>query len=62
MARSRSRGSAKLDALRQTGTLHPHPKLVTDPLFQSQPFFDARDLMQAVMLQKFSKSDSTEVE
>lgn len=46
MARSKQRGPAKLDALRQTGTLHPHPKLVTDPLFQSQPFFDARDLMQ----------------
>lgn len=46
MARSQSRGPAKLDVLRQTGTLHPHPKLVTDPLFQGQPFFDARDLMQ----------------
>ncbi len=46
MARSKQRGPTKLDALRQTGTLHPHPKLVTDPLFQSQPFFDARDLMQ----------------
>lgn len=38
--------SGKLDVLRQTGTLHPHPQLVTDPLFQEQPFFDARDLMQ----------------
>lgn len=38
--------SAKLDALRHSGTLHPHPQLVTDPLFQDQPFFDARDLMQ----------------
>lgn len=38
--------SSKLDALRQTGTLHPHPQRVTDPLFQGQPFFDARDLMQ----------------
>jgi transposase len=38
--------SGKLDALRHTGTLHPHPQLVTDPLFQGQPFFDARDLMQ----------------
>jgi transposase len=46
MNRPKTRGSAKLDALRQTGTLHPHPQLVTDPLFQGQPFFDARDLMQ----------------
>jgi len=46
MARSKQRGPTKLDALRQTGVLHPHPKLVTDPLFQGQPFFDARDRMQ----------------
>lgn len=46
MPRSRQRGPAKLDVLRQAGTLHPHPQLVTDPLFQSHPFFDARDLMQ----------------
>lgn len=46
MTRSKARGPAKLDALRQTGTLHPHPQLVTDPLFQDQPFFDARDLLQ----------------
>jgi len=46
MARSKQRGPSKLDTLREAGTLHPHPKLVTDPLFQGQPFFDARDLMQ----------------
>jgi len=46
MPRSQSPGSVKLDALRQSGTLHPHPKRVTDPLFQGQPFFDARDLVQ----------------
>jgi len=46
MSRSKSRGPAKLDALRETGTLHPHPRLVTDPLFQDRPFFDSRDLMQ----------------
>src|ERR1051326_338929 len=46
MPRSTSRGPAKLDALRHTGTLHPHPKSVTDPVFQDQPFCDARDLMQ----------------
>jgi transposase len=46
IARSKPRGPAKLDALRQIGTRRPHPQLVTDPLFQSHPFFDARDLMQ----------------
>ena len=46
MPRSKPRGPAKLDALRETSTLHPHPRLVTDPLFQGQPFFDSRDLMQ----------------
>lgn len=46
MPRSKQRGPAKLDALRQTGTLHPHPQLVADPLFQGHPFFDARDLLQ----------------
>jgi transposase len=46
MARSKSRAPTKLDALRQTGTLHPQPQRVTDPLFQDQPFFDARDLLQ----------------
>jgi len=46
MARSKAHGPAKLDALRQNGTLHPHPQLVTDPLFQGHPFFDARDLLQ----------------
>src|ERR1017187_1883414 len=40
MARSKSRAPTKLDALRQTGTLHPQPQRVTEPLF------DARDLLQ----------------
>lgn len=46
MNRSKPRGPVKLDTLRQSGTLHPHPQRVTEPLFQGQPFFDARDLMQ----------------
>lgn len=46
MSRSHTRRPAKLDTLRQNGTLHPHPQGVTDPLFQGQPFFDAHDLMQ----------------
>ena len=33
-------------ALRQQGTLHPHPEQVTDELFLTNEFFDARDLVQ----------------
>jgi len=36
----------KLSALRQSGTLHPHPQHVTDPLFAQHDFFDARDTLQ----------------
>ena len=37
----------KLEALRQSHTLHPHPDEVRDPLFTSgSPFFDPRDLVQ----------------
>ena len=37
---------AKREALRRQGTLHPHPKDVTDALFRSHEFFDPRDLVQ----------------
>src|SRR5215831_5747533 len=33
-------------ALRQEGTLNPHPEQVTDELFRTHQFFDARDLVQ----------------
>ncbi len=36
----------KAHALRETGTLCPYPEKVTDPLFASSNFFDARDLVQ----------------
>lgn len=36
----------KAEALRASGTLHPEPARVIDPLFQSLPFFDGRDLVQ----------------
>lgn len=36
----------KAAALRQQGCLHPHPEKVTDELFASSEFFDARDLVQ----------------
>jgi len=33
-------------ALRQQGSLNPHPEQVTDELFLTNEFFDARDLVQ----------------
>ena len=36
----------KTEALRQRGSLNPHPDRVADPLFQTADFFDARDLVQ----------------
>jgi transposase len=37
---------AKLEALRQQGTLNPRPDEVTDELFADNDFFDPRDLVQ----------------
>jgi len=36
----------KVEALRQQGSLNPHPDRVADPLFATADFFDARDLVQ----------------
>ena len=36
----------KQKALREQGTLNPHPEDVKDPLFLEDGFFDARDLLQ----------------
>jgi len=36
----------KREALRQRGSLNPHPERVQDPLFAGADFFDARDLVQ----------------
>jgi len=41
------KADAKTTELNQSGTLNPHPEAVVDPLFQNNPFFDARDLLQA---------------
>ena len=43
---TRRKPEPKTDALRQQGCLHPHPEKVTDELFISSEFFDARDLLQ----------------
>jgi len=40
------RKDAKIESLRQSGSLHPHPERVVDPLFQENEFFDRRDLVQ----------------
>ena len=45
MAKSKA-PDPKLDALRQQGSLNPHPQRVSDPLFASADFFDRRDLLQ----------------
>lgn len=42
----RRRADPKTVALRQRGTLNPHPEHVRDDLFQNSEFFDSRDLLQ----------------
>jgi transposase len=42
----KSVSSAKHQALREQGTLNPHPHKVSDPLFQHSDFFDPQDLVQ----------------
>ena len=37
---------AKTAELDRSGTLNPHPEAIVDPLFQNNPFFDPRDLLQ----------------
>lgn len=37
---------AKTESLRRHGALNPYPERVTDKLFDSNPFFDPRDLVQ----------------
>ena len=43
---TRRKTDPKTDALREQGCLHPHPEKVSDELFASSEFFDARDLVQ----------------
>src|ERR1700694_1514661 len=42
----RGKADPKILELKRTGTIHPRPRAVVDPLFQENPFFDARDLLQ----------------
>ena len=43
---TRNKLDPKTDALHEQGCLHPYPEKVTDELFASGAFFDARDLVQ----------------
>ncbi len=45
MARSKP-PDPKVRALSERGCLNPRPERVDDPLFERDPFFDARDLVQ----------------
>ena len=49
-------------ALRQQGCLNPHPERVSDELFQTREFFDARDLVQVKyeMLRRVETTDCGE--
>jgi len=37
---------SKHNELQRRGSLHPHPEQVTDPLFETDPFFDRHDAVQ----------------
>lgn len=43
---TKNRASRKTEALRQHGSLNPHPEAVRHELFQSSEFFDPADLVQ----------------
>jgi len=43
----RRKADAKTEQLDRSGTLNLHPETIVDPLFQNNPFFDPRDLLQA---------------
>jgi len=40
------RPDAKLETLREQGTVNPHPEDVSDELFRTHEWFDPRDLLQ----------------
>ena len=41
-----TKDDAKLEALKQSRTLNPHPERVREPHFAEEEFFDPRDLLQ----------------
>src|SRR5215472_13632618 len=54
----------KTRELKRTGTLNPHPADISDTLFQENPFFDSRDLLQVryEMLRRHSVEGASIVE
>lgn len=42
----RRKVDSKTAELDRSGTLNAHPEAIVDPLFQNNPFFDPRDLLQ----------------
>jgi transposase len=54
----------KLLELKNTGTLNPHPAVVSDTLFRENPFFDPKDLLQVryVMLRRHRMDGDSVVE
>jgi transposase len=42
----RHRPDPKRESLKESGTLHPHPEVVSEPLFLEHDFFDPSDLLQ----------------
>lgn len=63
MAKS-PRNARKLAALRQHGSLNPHPESVMHELFQGHDFFDPNDLVQVKyeMLRQVQMEESTVTE
>jgi len=49
---------SKIDRLKESGTLNPHPESVTDALFSDGAFFDRNDLLQVryEMIRSHTKS------
>lgn len=60
MAR-RKKPDPKLEALRESRTVNPHPEAVVDETFASSEFFDARDLVQVKyeMLRRVSEEGAS---
>lgn len=54
----------KVEHLRESGSLHPRPQDVRDPLFRENAFFDPRDLVQVKyeMLRRVEREGQTVTE
>jgi transposase len=57
----RKKSDPKVEALRESRTLNPHPEAVSDEAFAASDFFDARDLVQVKyeMLRRVSQEGSS---